>query len=762
MKRASILFSISLLFMWNQDYASAQHPALQAKLHQDSCEKHVRFLAQPELNGRSPMSGGSLRARRHIVETFERLGLQPWKDERGFTQSIRFGANVVGILPGKDPQMSGQIILLSAHYDHVGDGKLGAADDASGVGALLEIASRFAHAAEGPKRTLCFAVFDCEEMGLFGSTAFTCRKDFNAANIAAAVNLDILGRRGFDCMDNSLFLGKTHTSSSLYSTAAQAAQNAGLRLLSYHALLVGPRGDHVPFAALGIPALFFSTGPFKDYHTKEDTIQNMNWELLHQSCDTVYDTVRWIAETPTPIFGAKESIGSKDDLQALRQIVNALPQNDRAAQEHLAVVEKTVNEALGSDTFNRSMAYNILPEVSLAMGSQMDLLTGVSLKSRNDTEKAEYFYRNFIQLLFFEKHSSDIMEMYRQILEKDPIKRTAPVQEPEPESFITHGKRHRADFEACRNPLQEEEISLVPLNNGQYHLGVLIPVIQARIWQKYIGPPKVNIDMGWIPYACRGDIDTLIDYCFLMWKTPNFQAQINIKTETPDWSPAWKQVLEQVALDMPKFDSMKAAFNYRIQKAGYKDENQWKKSVLSRNNPDIMRTLLPFTLNPSREILLDRTVPSDLRANELTYYFIRDTKEEGILFTKQMIQDLNALTSDQTPILTDLDTTPDLPPSMELAISINKVRSLSKETEKCPKQTIGEVAQKRLSEIAVYLGKKDLTEYTEDIYVPAGIKLSCFPAGTMTIVKNRSKKQLWLCKMEAMQGYRVWSFITSY
>ena len=770
MKRAFFFLSISFLFCWNPDSASAQHLAFNKDQQQDSCEEHVRFLGRPELNGRSPMSGGSLRARQHIVEVFQRLGLQPWKEERSFTQSIRFGANVVGVLPGNDPQLAGQIILISAHYDHLGNGKLGAADDASGVGALLEIASRFTHATEGPKRTLCFAVFDCEEMGLFGSTAFTCRKDFNAADIAAVVNLDILGRRGFDCMDNSLFLGKTHASPPLYGTADQAAQNAGLRLLTYHALLVGPRADHVPFAALGIPALFFSTGPFKDYHTKEDTIQNMNWELLRRSCNTVYDTVRWLAETPTPIFDAKESLGSKEDLQVLRQIINALPETDRATQEKRAVAEKAIDEALGAARFNRSMAYNILPEVTLAIGPQMDLLTGASLKSYTDTENAEYFYRNFVQLLFFEKHAADIMEMYRQsarhFLENGSIQRTDPVQEPEPYYFVTHGKRHRADFEVCRNPLQKEEISIVPLNEGQYHLGVLIPVIRTQLWQKPIGPPKVSIDLGWVPYACRGDIDTLIDYCFLMWKSPKWPIQNYIKPVTTDWDLAWRQVLEHIAPDMPKFDSMKSAFNYRIQKAGDKDENQWKKSVLSRKNPDILRTVYSLGYdrwdNFSRDILLDRTMPSDLRAGNLSEYFIKDMKEGGIRFTKQMIQDLNALTSDQTPILTALDTTPDLPPSMELAISISKVRSLSKETEKYSKQTIGEAAQKRLSEIAVYFGRQDLSEYSEDIYVPAGITLSCFPSGTMTIVRNRSKKQLWQCKMEGVYGYRVWDFITSY
>ena len=97
----------------------------------------VNFLAQPALNGRKPGTWESGVVRQYIEARFRQCGLVPWPDTDSFEQSFGPGTNVIGVLPGSDPNLADQFIILCAHYDHLGDKHLGACDNASGVAALL-------------------------------------------------------------------------------------------------------------------------------------------------------------------------------------------------------------------------------------------------------------------------------------------------------------------------------------------------------------------------------------------------------------------------------------------------------------------------------------------------------------------------------------------------------------------------------------------------------------------------------------------------
>ena len=140
-------------------------------------------------------------------------GLVPWPGAKDYEQSFGFGTNVIGVLPGSDPDLSDEFVILAAHYDHVGKTKkgvlLGACDNASGVAALLEIAEHFSLAKEKPKRSICFASFDCEEWMLLGALMFSCQEDFEKQKIAAVVNIDMLGRDFLDVVEDSLFVAGT-------------------------------------------------------------------------------------------------------------------------------------------------------------------------------------------------------------------------------------------------------------------------------------------------------------------------------------------------------------------------------------------------------------------------------------------------------------------------------------------------------------------------------------------------------------------------
>ena len=111
-----------------------------------SLAAHVYYLASPEMKGRAPGSAEGRRAAEYIEARFRECGLKPLPGAEGFFQAVPIGngRNVVGVLAGSDPALADEMVLLIAHYDHLGEvgGKTypGAADNASGCATILEMA----------------------------------------------------------------------------------------------------------------------------------------------------------------------------------------------------------------------------------------------------------------------------------------------------------------------------------------------------------------------------------------------------------------------------------------------------------------------------------------------------------------------------------------------------------------------------------------------------------------------------------------------
>ncbi len=274
---------------------------------------HVAFLASPELKGRKPDSRGSKKARTYIGEHFAGLGLVPWGDADDFMQPIVMGTNVVAVLPGSDPSLAKVTVLISAHYDHLGKGYLGAADNAAGVAALLELATRFVNAPEPPKRTIVFAAFDCEERNLWGAVSFSIRDDFEAASVALNINIDMLGRKGYDVIEDAIFMSASHA---IPAVDAADPVTDGITIFTIPAFLTAGRGDHSVFAGVGIPTQFFSCGLYKDYHQEGDTLENLDLDLLTGSVDAIARVATGSASatkleaTPIPFTGTDAMLAS--------------------------------------------------------------------------------------------------------------------------------------------------------------------------------------------------------------------------------------------------------------------------------------------------------------------------------------------------------------------------------------------------------------------------------------------------------------------
>jgi hypothetical protein len=185
----------------------------------------------------------------------------------------RRGANVIAVLPGADPARAGEAVVLGAHYDHLGTVGAtlypGADDNASGTAVVLGLARAFA--AAGPlDRTLVFALFGAEEIGLVGSGHYVREPSLPLAGTVAMLNFDMVGRlRG-----GKLTVGGVDSGSGLREVVTDAARETG----AAPTLTGSPFGpsDHSRFYAGGVPVLFFHTGTHADYHRPGDTADKLD------------------------------------------------------------------------------------------------------------------------------------------------------------------------------------------------------------------------------------------------------------------------------------------------------------------------------------------------------------------------------------------------------------------------------------------------------------------------------------------------------
>ena len=232
----------------------------------------------------------------------------------GFTPGA--SSNVVGIIPGSDPALRDQVVVLSAHLDHIGvrtDGEgdrinNGALDNAIGIASLIEEAKRFTGSGRPPKRTLMFLAVTGEEKGLVGSDYFTSHPTVPLGRIVADVNLDmpILTYR----FEDMIVYGADRTT--LGPIVRRAVEQVGVTMSPDPAPEQGifVRSDHFRFVQKGIPAVFLwpgQKGPGKAafdafmgrcYHRPCDELaqQPVLWDQGVRFVDVNYRIAREVAD----------------------------------------------------------------------------------------------------------------------------------------------------------------------------------------------------------------------------------------------------------------------------------------------------------------------------------------------------------------------------------------------------------------------------------------------------------------------------------
>lgn len=226
---------------------------------------------------------------------------------------INDSENVVAWVKGTEfPE---EILVISAHYDHVGteDGQVfnGADDDASGTVAVLEIAEAFQLAAEkgmGPKRSVLFLNVTAEEKGLYGSRFYVENPLFPLENHVANLNIDMIGRvdAAHQKKPNYIYLiGADKLSKELHDLSEKSNENSVKLDLDYTFNADDDpnrfyyRSDHYNFVKNNIPAIFYFNGVHEDYHQPTDTPEKINYELLTKRTKLIFHTAWALANKTT-------------------------------------------------------------------------------------------------------------------------------------------------------------------------------------------------------------------------------------------------------------------------------------------------------------------------------------------------------------------------------------------------------------------------------------------------------------------------------
>ncbi len=215
--------------------------------------------------------------------------------------------NVIGLLPGSDPAVRTQAVVVGAHYDHLGHGgetslapsrfgevHPGADDNASGVAGVIGLARMFAEAG-GARRTLVFVAFAGEEMGLLGSAEYVKSPPFPLERSVAMLNMDMIGRLRGD----RLYVFGVDTGKEFREALQAANRDVGLQF-QFSGDGYGP-SDHTPFSGKDRPVLFFFTGPHEDYHRPSDTPDKINAPGLARVTRLIAGVLRRIADEDTPV-----------------------------------------------------------------------------------------------------------------------------------------------------------------------------------------------------------------------------------------------------------------------------------------------------------------------------------------------------------------------------------------------------------------------------------------------------------------------------
>lgn len=300
----SIVIVIFCIEIAPADEVQPLHKALES-ITQNELREHVEKLADDAFEGREAGSRGGRAAAMYVVNALQAMTLEGGVGTQQFFQSFNRGyRNILAVLPGSDPSVQHEVVVLGAHYDHIGFGESssrsqsigyihnGADDNASGTAALLEIAEAFSSLPTSPPRTIMFAFWDGEEKGMLGSKYWIQHPTVPLEQIVLDINLDMIGR----LTSNGVEVVGSRSSFGLRKWVCH--HNGVTDLTMYFPWEVDDNSDHWPFFERGIPTLMFHTGLHDDYHRPSDDAHRLNVPGMYKLTEIVFRCAWDVAHQP--------------------------------------------------------------------------------------------------------------------------------------------------------------------------------------------------------------------------------------------------------------------------------------------------------------------------------------------------------------------------------------------------------------------------------------------------------------------------------
>ncbi|HLT53618.1 MAG TPA: M28 family peptidase [Flavobacteriaceae bacterium] len=274
-------------------------------------EESLNYLSGDALLGRDTGSEGIELAAQYMEGKFQEWGVKPYFEtyRDTFDAKGKNGFNIVGVVEGHDDMLKNEVVILGAHYDHIGKGRMvendsianGANDNASGTSIVLAMAEHFAKT-KSNKRTLLFVLFSAEEMGLLGSAHIAERLKEKNINLYTMVNFEMLGVP-FKDRDYEVFLTGFEMSNMAEKMNAYAGSNlVGFSEVSKQYSLFKRSDNYAFYKAFNLPCHTISScdlSNFDYYHHVDDEVDKLDVSFMKSVTKKLIPVIESVSNTAT-------------------------------------------------------------------------------------------------------------------------------------------------------------------------------------------------------------------------------------------------------------------------------------------------------------------------------------------------------------------------------------------------------------------------------------------------------------------------------
>jgi len=441
---------------------------------------------------------------------------------------------------------------------------------------------------------------------LFGSFAFTCRKDVEDARIIAVVNLDVLGRHFLDVVPNTVFVTGAEHYPELRQALRDSGTQAGMRVLPVGTDLAGPRGDHAAFESRPIPCLFFSIGLYRDYHKPSDTADKLDYAELERTAKVVLATTRKLGDGGLFQRSEATSDAEAEELQSVTAVMSEVITNgDRAGvkPEQAAAFRSLAMEAencLQRGQYDRRRrAEFVIGAVGILAPSLLPLQ---EMGAGANQQKQMALYLQYLQQ-FYINHRSEVMAGYRQLV--------GHILKYQPGAF-----RGMPTWEYEVYDVGDHDIILTDQGDGRFALDVLLTPMtlkaEAKRSRALLESYSFGIFGSFDGIDSVGTREQLADLCLLRLR----EERTNVLH-----SENIKKVLKVVTGAAPN-ENYPQLLAQRLRRGGFKSEAEWISNCITSGVPELAREAIDSDVEDKDglvrrticQVIVDREIRADVRA----------------------------------------------------------------------------------------------------------------------------------------------------